>query len=149
MRLRTKADHVTWIMKPESGCCGIGIRLIQQPLDVMNDSSPAVVQLYVTPWLVDGFKFDFRFYLLISDLHPLTLYLYQEGIARFCTKKYRYPTRQNLSEKFCHLTNISESHVQAANSQEVLFWKICPSRSGLHFSDVRGAMQDVKKKRRV
>jgi hypothetical protein len=105
VRLSGKVDRLTWILKPENGCCGLGIRLIQEPFDIVADSSPAVVQQYIPPYLIDGFKFDFRFYLLITDLQPLTLFIYREGIARFCTKKYRSPTRHNLSERFCHITN--------------------------------------------
>jgi hypothetical protein len=105
VRLSGKVDRLTWIIKPENRCCGVGIRLIQQPFDIVAESSPAVVQQYVAPYLIDGFKFDFRFYLLITDLQPLTLFIYREGIARFCTRKYHPPTRHNLSERFCHITN--------------------------------------------
>jgi hypothetical protein len=104
-RLSGKFDHLTWILKPESGCCGAGIRLVQDPFDLIHESSPAVIQQYLNPYLLDGFKFDFRFFLLIADLQPLTFYIHQEGIARFYTKKYHAPSRHNMSEKFSHLTN--------------------------------------------
>ena len=105
IRLRGKIENLTWILKPQNGCCGSGIRLIQNPFDVANDSAPAVIQQYVEPFLIDGFKFDFRFYVLITDLEPLTVFVYREGIARFCTEKYHRPTRANLKEKFSHITN--------------------------------------------
>lgn len=108
----------TWILKPQAGCCGSGIRLIQNPYDLQNETAPAVVQVYVNPFLLSGFKFDFRFYLLISDLKPLTLYIFEEGIARFCTKKYRRPTKSNLAEKYLHITNtaINVENVASQNT---------------------------------
>ncbi|OHT11244.1 Tubulin-tyrosine ligase family protein [Tritrichomonas foetus] len=98
-------DAPTWIVKPRAGCCGAGIRLVQIPYDLAHDTTPSIVQRYVSPFLIDSHKFDFRLYLLISSLHPFTLYIYNEGIARFCTQKYHPPTRQNLSDKFMHITN--------------------------------------------
>jgi hypothetical protein len=42
---------------------------------------------------------------LIASLNPLSVYIYKEGIARFCTERYRPPTRANLDRRFSHLTN--------------------------------------------
>jgi hypothetical protein len=119
-RLSGKVDRLTWILKPESGCCGAGIRLVQEPFDLIHESSPAVIQQYLNPYLLDGFKFDFRFYILIADLLPLTVYIYQEGIARFCTKKYHAPNRHNLNERFSHLTNTAVN-VENESSQNENF----------------------------
>jgi hypothetical protein len=44
VRLNGKVDRLTWILKPENGCCGAGIGLIQQPFDIVAESSPTVVQ---------------------------------------------------------------------------------------------------------
>jgi tubulin polyglutamylase TTLL6/13 len=66
------------------------------------------------PFLLNGYKFDFRFYILISRLEPFTFYLYEEGLARFCSHVYKPPTRETLDDRFCHLTNTS---VNATNDQ--------------------------------
>jgi hypothetical protein len=71
----------------------------------LQKPDPLVVQKYVSPFLIDGFKFDFRFYILISTLAPYTVYIYREGLARFCTSKYVAPLPGNLEHKFGHLTN--------------------------------------------
>jgi hypothetical protein len=105
VRLSGKFEGLTWILKPHSGCCGSGIRLVMNPFDIVNESSPAVIQQYVTPYLINGYKFDFRFYILIADLLPLTVFVYSEGIARFCTQFYSKPTKSNLRRRFAHLTN--------------------------------------------
>ena len=98
-------SDLTWIFKPKSGCCGHGIKLIQNPYVLVNDTTAAVIQRYISPYLIDGYKFDFRIYVLISTLNPLTLYIYKDGIARFCTRKYISPKKSNLDDKFSHITN--------------------------------------------
>jgi hypothetical protein len=103
----TTGQPVTWIVKPRNGCCGHGIRLVQHVCSLSRSSEPFVVQRYMSPYVLDGFKFDFRFYVLISSLAPYTAYIYREGLARFCTEKYSPPTPGNLEHRFCHLTNTS------------------------------------------
>lgn len=120
VRLRGKCDSLTWIVKPQNGCCGSGIRLIQNPFDIVNETAPAVIQQYIPPFLLNGFKFDFRFYILISDLQPLTVFIYNEGIARFCTKKYRKPKKGNLKDCFRHITNTA-INVENTECQESNF----------------------------
>lgn len=101
-RLSGKA---TWIYKPRAGCSGIGIRLIQNGLDLTRETGTAVIQRYISPYLVDGYKFDFRLYILISKINPFTVYLYEEGLARFCSAPYVPPSSDNLNNLFGHLTN--------------------------------------------
>ncbi|KAK8884682.1 positive regulation of cilium movement [Tritrichomonas musculus] len=101
-RLQGKA---TWIFKPRAGCSGIGIRLIQNSLDVSRESRSAIIQRYISPYLIDGYKFDFRLYILISKVSPYTVYIYEDGLARFCSEPYTPPNCQNLDNHFSHLTN--------------------------------------------
>jgi tubulin polyglutamylase TTLL6/13 len=86
----------------------------------VNQTQPAVIQRYVSPLLLDGYKFDFRFYVLISSLHPLTIYLYNEGLARFCTHAYAPPTPDTLDDRFCHLTNTAVNVANPENPRPIL-----------------------------
>lgn len=95
----------TWVIKPKSGCCGRGIFMIQSTHEVCDIAQTSVAQQLVEPYLVDGFKFDFRYYLLISSVEPFAAYIYKEGIARFCTEPYQPPTRSNRDHQFMHFTN--------------------------------------------
>lgn len=70
------------------------------------DIKPSVVQEYKTSKLKNGYKLDFRIYLLITCLDPLQVYFYKEGIARFCSEKYKEPSPENLKDEFSHITNI-------------------------------------------
>jgi len=77
-----------------------------------------VVQRYLTkPYLIDGFKFDLRLYVLVNGISPLRVYLYNDGLARFATVPYEIPNPKNMTNLFMHLTNYainkdSENFVQ-------------------------------------
>ena len=47
-------------------------------------NSTAVVQRYIqNPLLIGGYKFDLRLYVCVPSFHPLTIYMYKEGIVRY------------------------------------------------------------------
>jgi hypothetical protein len=120
LRLSGKGTPITWIVKPRNGCCGNGIRLIQNSFDVANENQQAIVQRYISPFLLDGFKFDFRFYILVASLHPFSFYVYKEGLSRFCTHPYRAPLRETLTDRFCHLTNTAVNVGNSSSTNPIL-----------------------------
>ena len=63
------------------------------------------MQRYVrNPLLIGGYKFDLRLYVCVPCFHPLTIYAYREGLARFSTDKF---SMLDLTNKYAHLTNSS------------------------------------------
>ncbi|XP_012136679.2 tubulin polyglutamylase TTLL13-like isoform X2 [Megachile rotundata] len=95
----------TFIIKPDTGCQGRGIYLTRNLKDV-KPSERMICQVYVArPFLVDGYKFDLRIYTLITSCDPLRVYVYNDGLARFATSRYKEPTGHNTSNVFMHLTN--------------------------------------------
>ena len=56
---------------------------------------------------MNGLKFDLRIYVLILNLYPLEIFLYDEGLVRFATIDYKAPSTENLHETYMHLTNYS------------------------------------------
>lgn len=129
---RTMAEKKGWtyICKPTSGSQGKGLRLVRNFAELrgpLRDAFPRgaerlrpaeyVVQRYVTkPLLVDGYKFDCRCYAIVTGIVPLRAYLFEEGLARFCTTKYEKPRGRNLGNSCMHLTNYAvNKHSDAFN----------------------------------
>lgn len=74
-----------YIAKPSEGSQGDGIKLISGVKDI-PDKSEYVVQRYIQNCLlVKGLKFDFRVYVILTGLEPMTGYVCDEGLVRFCT----------------------------------------------------------------
>lgn len=67
---------------------------------LLQDVKPGehmVCQQYVSkPFLIDGFKFDLRVYVLVTSCDPLRLFVYDDGLGRFATMKYMDPSNNNL-----------------------------------------------------
>eukprot|EP00976_Prorocentrum_cordatum_P007692 153446-Prorocentrum_minimum.AAC.1 len=99
----------TYILKPDSGCQGKGIVLAQDAetaLGALEGTENVVAQRYLAkPYLIDGKKFDLRIYVLVVSCDPLRIFIYDEGLARFCTEEYTAPSEENLQDVCMHLTN--------------------------------------------
>ncbi|CAM4710344.1 unnamed protein product [Leuciscus chuanchicus] len=97
--------HKTYICKPDSGCQGRGIYLTKSNKDI-RPGEHMICQVYISkPFIVDGFKFDLRIYVLVTSCDPLGVFMYNEGLVRFCTTEYNEPTGSNLEDVCMHLTN--------------------------------------------
>ena len=101
----SKGQNKTYIVKPHSLSQGNGIYLTKSMKGIeMNDH--CVVQEYIaSPYLIDGLKFDLRIYVLVYGCDPLRIYMFKEGIARFSTDRYTRPNKDNIDNRFMHLTN--------------------------------------------
>uniref|UniRef100_A0A8D2PRX6 Uncharacterized protein n=1 Tax=Zosterops lateralis melanops TaxID=1220523 RepID=A0A8D2PRX6_ZOSLA len=96
----------TFICKPDNSCQGRGI-FITHHLEEIN-SSPHLCSCPFPssqPFLIDGFKFDMRIYVLVTSCDPLRIFLYKEGLARFATMRYIDHSTRNLGDTCMHLTN--------------------------------------------
>lgn len=63
-----------------------------------------VQQYKAFPYLIEKKKFDFRLYVLVTQVTPdLQCFLYHDGLARFATDEYSKNT--NDDNLFMHLTN--------------------------------------------
>ncbi|KAL4834621.1 hypothetical protein H8958_006384 [Nasalis larvatus] len=63
--------------------------------------------IQLPPFVIDGFKFDLRIYVLVTSCDPLRIFVYNEGLARFATTSYSRPCTDNLDDICMHLTNYS------------------------------------------
>ncbi|XP_053367425.1 tubulin polyglutamylase ttll6 isoform X1 [Clarias gariepinus] len=97
--------HKTFICKPESGCQGRGIFLSKSSKDIQSGEH-MICQVYISkPFIIDGFKFDLRIYVLVTSCDPFRIFVYNEGLARFCTNLYMEPSNSTLDDVCMHLTN--------------------------------------------
>ncbi|KAM4677700.1 tubulin polyglutamylase TTLL13 [Discoglossus pictus] len=101
---RTKKNK-TYICKPDSGCQGKGIFLSRNMKDIKHGDNMICQQYVSKPFLIDGFKFDLRIYVLVTSCEPLRIFIYREGLARFATMNYTEPRDSNLDDVCMHLTN--------------------------------------------
>ena len=85
---------------------GNGIKVVNKWNQVPK-SRPLIVQRYIArPHLINNTKYDLRIYVLMTSLHPLRIYLYDEGLVRFSSKEY-VTDNDCLGDVFMHLTNYS------------------------------------------
>ncbi|CAM9408760.1 unnamed protein product [Bubo scandiacus] len=101
---RTRRNR-TFICKPDSGCQGRGIFITHNPKEVKHGERMICQQYISKPFLIDGFKFDMRIYVLVTSCDPLRIFVYKEGLARFATMRYIDPGSRNLGDICMHLTN--------------------------------------------
>uniref|UniRef100_A0A3Q4B270 Uncharacterized protein n=1 Tax=Mola mola TaxID=94237 RepID=A0A3Q4B270_MOLML len=105
--LRRKRKQKTFIVKPANGAMGHGISLIRN-CEKLPAQEHFIVQEYLDkPFLMEGYKFDLRIYILVTSCDPLRIFLYNDGLVRLGTEKYHAPNEANLSQLYMHLTNYS------------------------------------------
>ncbi|GFE53075.1 tubulin-tyrosine ligase family protein [Babesia ovis] len=124
--VRALRSGVPMILKPSAGSMGNGIKVITSPEQIpqtVSSGSNYICQVYIArPMLLGGCKFDFRIYVLITNVgggfHAL---LSRLGIVRICTRQYQPPDSQNCSDPYIHLTNysINRHHDQFRRSVSV------------------------------
>ncbi|NWV84807.1 TTLL7 polyglutamylase, partial [Dasyornis broadbenti] len=105
--LKKKRRQKTFIVKPANGAMGHGISLIRNG-EKLQAQDHLIVQEYLDkPFLMEGYKFDLRVYILVTSCDPLKVFLYHDGLVRMGTEKYHPPCDSNLSQLYMHLTNYS------------------------------------------
>lgn len=93
-----------WLIKPVASSRGRGIRLMTDPSTVPKKT--LITHYIPNPHLINGKKYDMRIYVLITGYCPLKIYLFDNGLARFCSETYDLnPTK--MANRYIHLTNYS------------------------------------------
>jgi hypothetical protein len=106
-----QARPVPYILKPPLAARGEGIRLFTKLEDATRDSvyvqeKIPLAQRYIpNPLLFHGkYKMSFRFYVALTSVDPLRIYVYQDGLVRICSTEYR-TDEASFSDLLVHLTN--------------------------------------------
>eukprot|EP00817_Percolomonadidae_sp_ATCC50343_P002485 CAMPEP_0117425744 /NCGR_PEP_ID=MMETSP0758-20121206/5988_1 /TAXON_ID=63605 /ORGANISM="Percolomonas cosmopolitus, Strain AE-1 (ATCC 50343)" /LENGTH=785 /DNA_ID=CAMNT_0005210479 /DNA_START=303 /DNA_END=2657 /DNA_ORIENTATION=- len=126
-----KGKGKMWIVKPKSGSCGRGIRVVKDVSHI--EHSDCLVQEYLSkPLLINKKKFDMRIYVLVTCFDPLKIYIFNDGLVRFATEDYK----RNNTNRFACLTNYSVnkksdkyiSNVHESEDDEGSKWSLCALR---------------------
>lgn len=112
----------SWIVKPGGQGEGHGIFVVNYFDEIRRRhlviDNFVVQPLLTNPYLVEGKKFDFRTYVLVTSVLPLRAYIYREGLVRFASSKYnpnatkggserQYLTNTSIGKKYVHLSNLT------------------------------------------
>jgi len=92
-----------WIVKPNNLFSGMGIHIFKS-LKEETLNYYLISKYLKNPHLIDGRKYDFRLYVLITGFKPLRIYLNKEGLVRIATNNYSL-SKENINDSFMHLTN--------------------------------------------
>ena len=91
-----------WLIKPKSSSEGRGIHIFES---LQNEKGSFLITKYIeNPHLIYGKKYDFRIYILITSVNPLSIYIYRQGLVRISSEKYSLDINK-LNSKYIHLTN--------------------------------------------
>jgi tubulin polyglutamylase TTLL6/13 len=141
-----------FIVKPEALSQGKGI-FITKRFDQIDMTEHLVVQKYIKhPYLIDDYKFDFRVYILVTNVQPLRIFAFRDGLARFATEKYKLKAYNN---PFIHLTNYAINKDNAnfeaddkadattghKRTLESIFVKL--ARDGIDIERLKAQMRDI------
>jgi len=104
----------TYIMKPANGAMGHGIRLFKS-VERIQPTENYIVQEYIAnPYLLDGYKFDMRIYVLVTSCDPLRAFIYNNGLVRLGTEQYQEPHESNIVRFFLHTNRTNPLLIPAA-----------------------------------
>ena len=99
-----------WLIKPVASSRGRGIRLLT---DINTIPKKTLITHYIyNPHLINGKKYDLRLYLLVTGYCPIKIYLYDNGLARFCSEEYDL-NPEKMNDRYIHLTNYSINKTSA------------------------------------
>ena len=93
-----------FISKPNAAARGIGIKVLTDPTAIAKDKSCVVQHYIANPLLINGCKFDMRIYVAVTCFDPLRVYVFEEGLGRFCCDQYN---KKGTKNRYKHLTNYS------------------------------------------
>ena len=108
-----KSEKDIWMIKPKLGSLGNKVTILKNFSNI-NLKNYIITKYLYKPFLIKGFKNDFRFHGLVSSIKPLKLYLYNEGFVRLASEKYNI-SLSDLNNKFAILTNI---HINIKNKKK-------------------------------
>jgi hypothetical protein len=145
-----------WIQKPTGGARGAGISLLKE-FPVLKPGRRMLIQKYIkNPLLINGLKFDLRFYVAVPSLDPFRIYLFDNGLVRLAAQPYE-DNLENIELLTAHLTNYSINREDEAFKQtddleqdgqgnkwsHRPFWPFLESQEGFDVPAIRRKIEDA------
>ena len=90
-----------FIIKPDNGSLGQGITILNPGDEYIPSKIFSISQEYIESFLINETKFDCRVFAVVASITPLRIYVYHDGIARFCSKK------NGIDSAYSQITNTS------------------------------------------
>jgi tubulin polyglutamylase TTLL4 len=124
----TTKDKV-WVLKPSMGSNSKGVHAITHWNQAQGVGQTTVVQKYISnPYLIEGSKSEFRFYVVVTGLNPLRIFLSNDGLVKLGYSKFtmdpntlndtcvhfRFSTKNEDKKIRCQNQGKSFSHVHEA-----------------------------------
>ncbi|OHS97996.1 Tubulin-tyrosine ligase family protein [Tritrichomonas foetus] len=104
-----KCNPKSFLIKPDNGSLGKGIKIIPQGFsrdyieNELNHKFLSVAQEMIHPTnAIQNTKFDLRVYCLVTNINPPEIYVFRDGVARFCSE-----TMSTNDPVFSHITNVT------------------------------------------
>eukprot|EP00697_Spironema_sp_BW2_P002264 gnl/Spiro4/13044_TR6917_c0_g1_i1.p1 gnl/Spiro4/13044_TR6917_c0_g1~~gnl/Spiro4/13044_TR6917_c0_g1_i1.p1 ORF type:complete len:504 (+),score=170.38 gnl/Spiro4/13044_TR6917_c0_g1_i1:81-1592(+) len=119
---KSPEERMLWILKPPAEAQARGIRLVQDPSEITekDEKDGAIVQEYIqNPYLINGYKWHARVWVLVTSFEPLKIFVYRDGYCVFSTEKFT-TANPNLT---AHITNYAtnknhENYFLAAGDED-------------------------------
>ena len=93
-----------YIIKPVASSRGRGVRVLT---DITTLPIKGMIEKYIyNPHLINKKKYDLRIYVLVTGFSPLKIYLYENGLVRFCSEDFDIDP-DKLNNNYVHVTNFS------------------------------------------
>ena len=142
-----------WLIKPTHQYGGRGISFLFS-LKAIQYKEFVITKYIKNIDLIKGKKYDIRFYVLITGLNPLRIYLYNEGLVRIASEKFLV-TASSIKNNFIHLTNTNinkanknyinpnNSRNQNANKWNISMYKSYLKDNNIDWENIKGKIKDI------
>uniref|UniRef100_A0A0K0E1P2 Tubulin--tyrosine ligase n=1 Tax=Strongyloides stercoralis TaxID=6248 RepID=A0A0K0E1P2_STRER len=141
-----KGESNKLILKPPASARGSGITLTANISEISGEV-PLVAQQYLErPLLINGAKFDLRFYVYVPSFDPLRIYFYGDGLVRFASLPYSN-CPSTMDNKYIYLTNYSinkNAQLEGHTNEPVPKWDMATFWGYLDKSYGKGTRKEIQ-----
>ena len=100
---------------------------------------------YKSPHLINGKKYEIRLYFLITGFSPLKIYLFNDGIIKFCNKKYDLNEliKYSIDKNTLEFSNIISSNEKSDDNWTLEYLKNYFINKNIVFNKIWEKIKDI------